>query len=96
MPQKAEFQRHQKNTPTTICPYECLHEDVLKFRGKGAQILACGDFNAWTAQEPDFVRTTALQSFVPYDEDLPDYIVPRRNYDSMLGTWGPELLMPTM
>ncbi len=48
---------------------------VLEYQGKGAQILICGDFNARTAEEPDFLRMAELQPFLPtaLDEDeLPD------------------------
>ena len=57
MSQKKDFLDLQKNTPTAICPYECLQKDVLEFQCQGAQILVCGDFNARTAEEPDFLRT---------------------------------------
>jgi len=75
-----------------------MQNDVLKYQGKGAQILICGDFNARTAEEPDFLRMAELQPFLPTapDEDeLPDYIRQRRNKDLLAPgsqTWGPELL----
>jgi len=95
MPQKREF---KKITPTPTCPYEHLQSDVLKYQGRGAQILLCGDFNARTAEEPDFLRMAELQPFLPNtldDDDLPDDIPHRRNCDQ--GTpgsqnWGPVLL----
>ena len=89
---------HQKITSATPCPYECLQNDVLDYQSRGAQILICGDFNARTAEEPDFVRTAELQPFLPTapdDEELPDYIPQRRNCDKVAPgsqTWGPELL----
>ncbi len=60
--------------------------------------MICGDFNARTAEEPDFLRMAELQPFLPTapDEDeLPDYIRQRRNKDLLAPgsqTWGPELL----
>ena len=98
MPQKKGFMNHQKITSATPCPYECLQNDVLDYQSRGAQILICGDFNARTAEEPDFVRTAELQPFLPTapdDEELPDYIPQMRNCDKVAPgsqTWGPELL----
>ena len=98
MPQKKDFTHLQRDTPTAICPYECLQKDILEFQCKGAQILVCGDFNARTAEEPDFLRTEELQSFLPTapdDDELPDYIPDRRNCDKATPgsqTWGLELL----
>ncbi len=63
-----------------------------------AKVLICGDFNARTAEEPDFLRMAELQPYLPtaLDEDeLPDYIRQRRNKDLLAPgsqTWGPELL----
>ena len=97
MLQKKDFLDLQKNTPTGICPCECLQKNVLEFQCKGAQILVCGDFNARTAEEPDFLRTEELQSFLPTapdDDELPDYIPDRRNCDKAppgSQTWGQEL-----
>ena len=71
---------------------------MLDYQSRDAQILVCGDFNARTAEEPDFVRTAELQPFLPMapdDEELPDYILHRRNCDKVTPgsqTWGPELL----
>ena len=87
-----------KIRPTPTTPYECMQNDVLECQGKGAQILICGDFNARTAEEPDFLRMAELQPFLPtaLDEDeLPDYIRQRRNKDLLAPgsqTWAPELL----
>ena len=98
MPQKKDFMNHQKITPATLCPYECLQNDVLEFQSRGAQVLICGDFNARTAEEPDFLRTAELQPFLPTapdDDELPDYIPHRHNCDKFAPgsqTWGPELL----
>ena len=89
---------HQKITSATPCPYECLQNNVLDYQSRGAQILICGDFNARTAEEPDFVRTAELQPFLPAapdDEELPDYIPQRRFCDKVAPgsqTWGLELL----
>ncbi len=75
-----------------------MQNDVLEYQGKGSQTLICGDFNARTAEEPDFLRMADLQPFLPtaLDEDeLPDYIQQRRNKDLLAPgsqTWGPELL----
>ena len=94
MPQKSEFRkiRHLHNSP-----YTCLQNDVVEFQGRGARILICGDFNARTAEDPDFLRMAELQDFLPtaLDEDeLPDR--QRRNRDllspSGSQTWGPKLL----
>lgn len=57
MPQKQSF---NKIRPTPTTPYECMQNDVLEYQGKGAQILICGDFNARTAEEPDFLRMADL------------------------------------
>ena len=92
---KREF---KKITPTPTCPYERLQSDVLKYQGRGAQILLCGDFNARTTEQPDFLRMAELQPFLPNtpdDDDLPDDIPHRRNCNQ--GTpgsqnWGSELL----
>ena len=98
MPQKQKFLAKQKITPTASSPYDCMQDDVLEYQGRGAQILVCGDLNARTAEEPDFVRTAELQPFLPTapdDDELPDYIPPRHNQDKLaLGSqnWGPELL----
>ena len=49
-------------------------------------MLVYGDFNARTAEEPDFVRTAELQPFLPIapdDNELPDYIPPRHNQDKL-------------
>ena len=75
MPSKREL---KKITPTPTCMsgsnmsystlnalYERLQSDVLKCQGRGAQILLCGDFNARTAEEPDFLRMAELQPFLP-------------------------------
>ena len=75
-----------------------MQDDVLEYQGRGAQILVCGDLNARTAEEPDFVRTAELQSFLPAasdDDELSDYIPPRHNQDKLAlesQNWGPELL----
>ena len=75
-----------------------MHNDVLEYQGKGAQILICGDYNARTAEEPDFLRMADLQPVLPtmMDEDeLPDYIRQRRNKDLLAPgsqTWGPKPL----
>ncbi len=53
MPQKPKFTNLQKITPTALCPYECLQKHLLEYQDRGAQVLACGDFNARTAEEPD-------------------------------------------
>ena len=61
-----------------------MQSDVLEFQSRGAQILVCGDLNAKTAKEPDFVRTAELQSFLPTapdDDELPDRIPHRHNRD---------------
>ena len=61
-----------------------MQSDVLEFQSKGAQILVCGDLNARTAEEPDFVRTAELQSFLttaPDDDELPDHIPHWHNRD---------------
>ncbi len=95
MPQKQSF---NKIRLTSTTPYECMQNDVLEYQGKGAQILLCSDFNARTAEEPDFLRMAELQPVLPtaLDEDeLPDYIQQRRNQDLLAPrsqTWGPELL----
>ncbi len=95
MPQKPNF---NKIRPTPTSPYDCMQNDVLEYQGKGAQTLICGDFNARTAEERDFLRMADLQPFSPIslDEDeLPDYIRQRRNKDLLAPgsqTWGPELL----
>ena len=70
-----------KHTPTSL--YECTH---LKYQGKSAQILLCGDFstNARTAGGPDFLRMAELQPLLStaLDEDeLPDHIRQRCNQD---------------
>jgi hypothetical protein len=95
MPQK---QRFNKIIPTPRIPYECMQHDVLENQGKGAQILICGDFNAKTAEEPDYLKKAELQPFLPtaLDENkLPDCIRQRHNQDLLAPgsrTWGPELL----
>ncbi len=43
-----------------------MQNDVLEYQGKGAQTLICGDFNARTAEEPDFLRMADLQPFFAY------------------------------
>ena len=45
-------------------PYQCLQEDVLKYQIQGAQVLICGDMNARTAEEPDYVRLADFDDFV--------------------------------
>ena len=92
MPHKKDFVNLQKIIPTAICPYDCLQNDVLEYQSRGAQILVCGDFNARTAEEPDFLKTAELQSFLPTapdDDELPAYILPRHNQDTASGshTW---------
>ena len=102
MPQKQNFIAMQKITPTASSPYDCMQDDVLEFQGRGAQILVCGDLNARTAEEPDFVRTAELQPFLPTapdDDELPDYIPPRHNRDKIAPeshNWGPDTgVLPT-
>ena len=98
MPQEHKSLAKQKISPTASRPDDCMQDDVLEYQGRGAQILVCGDFNARTAEEPDFVRTAKLQPFLltaPDDNELFDYIPPRHNQDKLaLGSqnWGPELL----
>lgn len=41
-----------------------MQEDVLKCQIQGAQILICGDMNARTAKEPDYVRLAGFDDFV--------------------------------
>lgn len=58
-------------------PYEHLQSDILKFQSMGAQILDCGDMNARTAEEIDYVRIADLQDFidVPGDiDELPELV----------------------
>ena len=92
MPQKVTM----KDALTT--PFECLQADIANFQGKGAQILICGDMNARTATEADYVRVSDLHEFVSLPEDvdeLPRDIPDRHNCDMTLNnasTWGPELL----
>ena len=89
-PKKQKFVAKQKITPTASTPCDCMQDDVLKYQGRGAQILICNDFNARTAEELDFVRTAELQPFLlttPDDDELPDYIPPRHNQDKM-SYWG--------
>lgn len=92
MPQKVTM----KDAPTT--PFDCLQADIANFQGKGAQILICGDMNARTATEADYVRVSDLHEFVSLPEDvdeLPKVIPDRHNCDLTLNntsTWGPELL----
>lgn len=65
-------------------PYEHLQSDITHYQSMGAQILVCGDMNARTAEEPDYVRIADLTDFidVPGDiDELPDVIQPRQNYD---------------
>ncbi|DBB02904.1 TPA: hypothetical protein ACH3X1_013507 [Trebouxia sp. C0004] len=96
---QACFLRHfNKIRPTPTTPYEGMQNDVLEYQGKGAQILTCGDFNARTAEEPDFLRMAELHSFLPTvlnEDELPGYVRQRRNKDLLVPgspTWGPELL----
>ena len=85
--------------------YECLQEDVLKYQTQGAQILICGDMNARTAEDLDYIRLADLDSFIAVPGDyagdladldkLPDYIQRRQSCDKQPPngqTWGPELL----
>ena len=37
MPQKKDFTHLQRNTPTAICPYECLQKDILEFQCKATR-----------------------------------------------------------
>ena len=70
----------------------------LQFQSMGAQILVCGDMNARTAEETDYVRIAHLQDFidVPGDiDELPELVERRHNCDKRRpdsSTWGPELL----
>ena len=63
----------------------------------GGQILICGDMNARTAQEPDYIRIDALQEYVDVPggiDELPEHIVPRQSCDKQAPdgrTWGAEL-----
>lgn len=58
----------------------------------------CGDFNAGTAEEPDFFRTAELQPFLPTAPDnveLNEYMPHRHNRVKIAPgsqTLGPELL----
>ncbi|DBB13395.1 TPA: hypothetical protein ACH3X3_005128 [Trebouxia sp. C0006] len=69
-------------------------DDILQFQGKGADILVCGDINARTAEQDDYIRLAELPPCldVPDEaDDLPDYIQPRHNCDKTLDpskTWG--------
>ncbi len=96
MLQKQSFNRF---IPTPATLYECMQNYVLKYQGKGAQILICDEFNARTAEEPDFLRMSELQLFLPtaLDEDeLPDHIhrgatrtcLPRDPRHEVLSYWG--------
>lgn len=73
-PQKKDFMNHQKITPATPCPYECLQNDVLEYQSRSAQVFACGDFDAGTAEEPGLFKTAELQPlFLPtvlHDDEL--------------------------
>ncbi|KAA6427587.1 MAG: hypothetical protein FRX49_02250 [Trebouxia sp. A1-2] len=89
--------KHFKNS-TVKSPYECLQNDILQFQGRGANILICGDMNARTAEQDDYIRLSELPPCldVPDEaDDLPDYVQPRHNCDKIWDpsqTWGPELL----
>ena len=49
---------------TCLSSSQCLQEDVLKYQIQGAQILICGDMNARTAEEPDYVRLSDFDDSV--------------------------------
>ena len=96
--------RHEQDTcPAFVGSKQVPQPFALDFprggqRDAEPRILICGDFNARTAEEPDFLRMAELQPFLPtaLDEDeLPDYIRQRRNKDLLAPgsqTWGLELL----
>ena len=93
MPDKQSYRKSDAKTP-----YECLQDDILQFQGRGADIIICGDMNARTAEQDDYISLSELPDYldVPDEaDDLPSHIQPRHNCDKVWDpndTWGSELL----
>ena len=65
----------------------------LKYRGRG-DIILCGDLNARSGSEPDFIQNDTYDSHLPiYDSYICDKVHEvRKSYDSKLDTRGKQLL----
>ena len=72
MPQKKLHKSCDAKTP-----HACLQDDILQFQGTGAEVLICGDMNARTAEEDDFIKLSELPECLDIPDeadDLPAYI----------------------
>ncbi len=74
MPAKNPF-----NKSTLKSPYERLQDDILQLQGRRADILVCGDMNAWTAGHDDCIRLSEPPQVPDEADDLPDPMQPRHN-----------------
>jgi len=71
---------------------EQIEKDLLNFKTK-VDILICGDFNARTATEPDFISDDTPK-YLPLSDsyNVDNTIRIRNNHDTVLDTRGKELL----
>jgi hypothetical protein len=65
----------------------------LKYRGRG-DIILCGNLNARSGSEPDFIQSDTYDSHLPiYDSYFCDKVQEvRKSYNSKLDTRGKQLL----
>ncbi|KAL3148731.1 hypothetical protein ABBQ38_014142 [Trebouxia sp. C0009 RCD-2024] len=79
----------------TTCPDDTLQDDIVDAQNAGGCIIVCGDMNARTAEQADYISLADLQGFVDVPEEGA-YLgaeVTQRCYDKAptAGTWGDEL-----
>jgi hypothetical protein len=73
---------------------ENIEKDIsLKYRGRG-DIILCGNLNARSGLEPDFIQSDTYDSHLPiYDSNFCDKVQEvRKSYNSKLDTRGKQLL----
>lgn len=70
--------------------FSILQDEISHFQTKG-NVLMCGDLNARTGNEPDFVNTQGDKYITNTSHSLPSYQL-RNNYDKLTNKSGKSLL----
>ncbi|XDV25394.1 hypothetical protein PO909_029316, partial [Leuciscus waleckii] len=70
--------------------FSILQDEICNFQIKG-NVLMCGDLNARTGMEPDFVNTQGDKYITNTSHPLPSYHI-RNNYDKFTNKSGKSLL----
>ena len=73
---------------------EYIEEDVKHFLSKNNSVVICGDLNARTGSEVDFINNDTKGEFIPVDDnyDCDIYIEPRNSMDRKIDERGKQLL----